>query len=147
MSEAWFAGRVTLYHRVQQHPDWSTRHYAEHLHRSMAPVKKWKRRIGSPPAPADSVCLSQSRARCTPPPPLSDRVIKWNGWRSQRSREEWMRCGSAPARAYPAGSDEDEPGDDRGGQNIMGAHPTRSPCSSRRSTGSWSCGFSISVLA
>ena len=75
MPEAWFADRVTLYHLLQHHPDWSTRRYAEHLQRSMAWVKKWKRRIGSPPAPDDSVCQSRSRARYTPPPPLSNRVI------------------------------------------------------------------------
>ncbi|MBM7846414.1 integrase core domain-containing protein [Herpetosiphon giganteus] len=77
VTDRWFATRRTLYELLHTNPDWSNRQFATALTVSPDWVRIWKQRIGSPPHPdPDVVCQSQSRARKTPPPAWSDRVIE-----------------------------------------------------------------------
>lgn len=77
LTDRWFAARRTLHELLHAHPDWSNRQFATALNASTDWVRKWKARIGSPPHPdPDVICQSQSRARKTPPPAWSERVIE-----------------------------------------------------------------------
>ncbi|HMQ34778.1 MAG TPA: integrase core domain-containing protein [Chloroflexaceae bacterium] len=75
MEEDLVADRQHLRHLLATRPDWSCQDLADATGRSLSWVKKWKKRL-SAAHPDDVMALrSQSRARKTPPPRLSEHVI------------------------------------------------------------------------
>lgn len=75
MEEEWLADRQHLRHLLQTRPDWTLQDLADATGRSLAWVKKWARRFRGTAPEDDTVLPSRSRARKTPPPPLSPAVI------------------------------------------------------------------------
>jgi hypothetical protein len=75
MEEQWIIDRAQLRQLLRQHPQWSTRQYAQAVGRSRKWVQKWKPRLQGTALDDQTVLHSQSRARKTPPEPYHPAVI------------------------------------------------------------------------
>jgi hypothetical protein len=75
MEEQWIIDRAQLRQLLHQHPQWSTRQYAQAVGRSRKWVQKWKPRLQGTALDDQTVLHSQSRARKTPPEPYHPAVI------------------------------------------------------------------------
>ncbi|CAA9368211.1 MAG: Mobile element protein [uncultured Chloroflexia bacterium] len=76
MEDCWLADRTLLRSLVQLQPAWTTRDYAAATHRSLAWVKKWRKRLRDAPLDDEHILHSRSRARTQPPPRLDPVVIE-----------------------------------------------------------------------
>lgn len=76
MEELWIADRQHLRHLLATRPEWTHQDLAEATSRSVSWVKKWTRRLRGTSEGDQSALQSQSRARKTPPPRLSQSVIE-----------------------------------------------------------------------
>ncbi len=75
MEEEWLADRQHLRHLLETRPDWTRQDLADATGRSVGWVKKWTKRFRAVAPTDQTVLLSRSRARKSPPPRLSDAVI------------------------------------------------------------------------
>ncbi len=76
MEDCWLADRTLLRSLVQLQPTWTLHDYAAATHRSLAWVKKWRKRFRDVAPDDDHVLHSRSRARHSLPPPLDPFVIE-----------------------------------------------------------------------
>ena len=58
----WVYDRISLYRLSRQHPDWTSRQYAEVMGRSERWVRKWRRRFDETEVVSLHLFQSQSRA-------------------------------------------------------------------------------------
>jgi hypothetical protein len=72
----WLADRTLLRSLLRLHPTWRLQDYADATHRSLAWVKKWRKRLHDAPPNDDQILHSLSRARKQPPPRLDPLVIE-----------------------------------------------------------------------
>jgi transposase InsO family protein len=75
MEAQWIADRRRLRTLLTTQPDWTLPDLAGAIGRSLGWVKKWAKRLRAAAPNDESVLQSRSRARATPPPPLSQVVI------------------------------------------------------------------------
>ena len=75
MEAQWIADRRRLRSLLATQPDWTFPDLAGAIGRSLGWVKKWAKRLRAAAPNDDTVLQSRSRARMTPPPPLSRVVI------------------------------------------------------------------------
>lgn len=75
MEEEWLADRQHLQHLLETRPDWTRQDLADATGRSVGWVKKWTKRLRAAAPTDQTVLLSRSRARKSPPPPLSEVVV------------------------------------------------------------------------
>lgn len=71
MEAVWIADRSLVRHLRQQQPQWTNQQLADVTGRSVAWVKKWKKRLAETPANDDRSLYSRSRARQHPPAKIS----------------------------------------------------------------------------
>jgi transposase InsO family protein len=76
MEDCWLADRTLLRSLLLLHPTWTLHDYAAATHRSLAWVKKWRKRFRTAPPEDDRILHSCSRARNHLPPPLDPIVIE-----------------------------------------------------------------------
>jgi transposase InsO family protein len=76
MEDCWLSDRTLLRSLLHHQPTWTLQDYAAATDRSLAWVKKWRKRLRSAPPDDDHVLHSRSRARTQPPPPLDPVVIE-----------------------------------------------------------------------
>jgi hypothetical protein len=76
VEEQWLCDRVALRELLRDHPEYSRRQLAEALGRSVAFVKKWKKRLGAAAPDDERVLWSRSSARKTPQPQLDPRIVE-----------------------------------------------------------------------
>jgi transposase InsO family protein len=69
---AWVFERMKLYHLMQEHPDWSLRHFARELKHDLRWVRRWAARIENAAALSLDTFRSRSRAPHHPPPRICD---------------------------------------------------------------------------
>jgi len=75
MEEQWIIDRAKLRQLLHEHPDWSTKQYADGVGRSRKWVQKWRQRLQAADPDDDQVVCSQSRARKTPFEPYDPAVL------------------------------------------------------------------------
>lgn len=76
MEEQWYCDRAALRQLIKVHPDYTNPQLAQALKRSLAWVKKWKKRLGAASPEDEQVLWSRSCARKTPPPQLDPRIVE-----------------------------------------------------------------------
>jgi transposase InsO family protein len=76
MEDQWLADRQHLRQLLTTRPDWTRQDLADATGRSLGWVKKWAKRFAAAPVDDKAVLHSQSRARKTPPPRLSQAVVE-----------------------------------------------------------------------
>ncbi len=76
MEDCWLADRTLLRSLLHIQPTWTLQDYAAATHRSLAWVKKWRKRFRTAPPEDDHILHSRSRARAQPPPCLDPFVIE-----------------------------------------------------------------------
>jgi len=76
MEDCWLADRTLLRSLLHIQPTWTLQDYAAATHRSLAWVKKWRKRFRTAPPEDDHILHSRSRARAQPPPRLDPFVIE-----------------------------------------------------------------------
>jgi hypothetical protein len=76
MEDCWLADRTLLRSLLHLQPTWTLQDYAAATHRSLAWVKKWRKRFATAPPEDDRILHSRSRARTQPPPRLDSFVIE-----------------------------------------------------------------------
>ncbi len=76
MEDQWLADRQHLRRLLTTRPDWTRQDLADATGCSLGWVKKWAKRFGTAPVDDQSVLHSQSRARKSPPPRLSQVVVE-----------------------------------------------------------------------
>ncbi len=76
MEDCWLADRTLLRSLLQLQPTWTLHDYAATTHRSLAWVKKWRKRFRDAPPDDDRILHSRSRARTQPPPRLDPLIVE-----------------------------------------------------------------------
>jgi hypothetical protein len=76
MEDSWLADRTLLRSLLHFQPSWTLHDYAAATHRSLAWVKKWRKRLRDALPDDERVLHSRSRARTRPPPRLDPFVIE-----------------------------------------------------------------------
>jgi hypothetical protein len=75
MEDQWIADRACLRRLLSDHPDWRLADFAQVINHSISWVRKWRTILHGTPLDDEVVLRSSSRARKTPPPCLSARVM------------------------------------------------------------------------
>lgn len=76
MEDCWLADRTLLRSLLHLQPTWTLQDYAAATHRSLAWVKKWRKRFHDAVPDDEHVLHSRSRTRTQPPPRLDPFVIE-----------------------------------------------------------------------
>ena len=75
MEERFYADRVRLRQLLHQHLHWTNRQFAEATNRSIAWIKKWKKRFREASSDDDSVLQGLSRCPHKTPEPIHPQVV------------------------------------------------------------------------
>ena len=76
MEAEWMSDRAALRALMRHHPDWSQPELAQSLHRSLAWVKKWSKRLRLADGNDLDILRSRSRAPNHPPAPIAPAVVE-----------------------------------------------------------------------
>jgi len=87
--------RITLYYLMQDHPDWKSERYTEHIDRTASWVRKWRARIQQEETITLQTFLSQSRAPKSRPNQTSKHVKKIIGDLREELSEDYHRPAGA----------------------------------------------------